>query len=264
VPLQTANTPPGGDGVPPGYPPDYYRSIYAAEEEHWWHHGMRSISAALLGDRMYRPGGSLLDAGCGTGGFLRWLLEQGDFKRACGVDISPAAIELARRRVPQGELHVSPIHELPFETASFDLVVSNDVLQHVAESKVARSLQELRRVIAPDGALLLRTNRARRTRRERHDWRAYDRATLATLLETAGLRCERLTGANMIPSIWELVCGRSPHAPTESRHGVATPPGRLRSVPASALLRTEARYLARPGRRLGYGHTQLALAVPAS
>ena len=45
----------------------------------------------------------MLDAGCGTGGFLRWLLDRGSFAAAAGVDIGSAAIELARRRVPEAD-----------------------------------------------------------------------------------------------------------------------------------------------------------------
>lgn len=252
-----------GPAIPPGYPPDYYESIYAAEESHWWHQGMRRISAVLLDERLHAPGGRVLDAGCGTGGFLRWLREVGGFAKPAGVDISPAALELARVRLPEAELVVSGIDELPFADGIFDLVACNDVLQHVSESDVELSLRELRRVIAPGGALLLRTNGARQTRRERHDWRAYDRATLLALLESAELRCERLTAVNLVPSLWDVARGRLPHAPTETSHGVAAPPGRLKSAVAGALLEIEARYLAIPGARLPYGHTQIAVAVPA-
>jgi ubiquinone/menaquinone biosynthesis C-methylase UbiE len=245
----------------PGVPPDYYDRIFEAEQRHWWYRGMRSISAALLGERL-QAGGRVLDAGCGTGGFLRWVLDEGPFSSAAGVDIGSAAIDLARRRVPEAELRVSALRELPFADGSFDLVVSGDVLQHVPEDEVARSLGEVRRVLAPGGALLLRTNGARRLRRERADWRAYDVATLASALRAAGLSCERLTYANSLLSLWAVATRRTPHAPTDERHGIpleAAP--RLRSAIGLRVLEAEARYLARPGRRLPYGHTLFALAV---
>lgn len=246
----------------PGVPPDYYDSIHAVELEHWWHRGMRRISATLLGEHLTRPGQRLLDAGCGTGGFLRFAIDAGSPARAAGVDVGAAAIELARTRVPEAELHVAPVCDLPFGDDAFDVVVMNDVLQHIHEDDVRRSLLELRRVMAPGAVLLVRTNGARRLRRERDDWRAYDRRALAATLAGAGFACRRLTYVNVLPSLFALAQGRAPHAPSETRHGIATSaPSGLRGVVALRMLEAEDRYLARSQRGLPYGHTQLALAT---
>ncbi len=56
---------------------------------------MREITAALLHERLARGHLSLLDAGCGTGGFLAWAAGTGSFDRLAGVDISAEAVELA-------------------------------------------------------------------------------------------------------------------------------------------------------------------------
>lgn len=246
----------------PGVPPDYYRRIFDAEQGHWWHLGMREISRVLLGKRL-QAGVRVLDAGCGTGGVLRWLIDEGRVGRAVGVDVASAAIDLARERVPEAELHVAPVRALPLEDESFDLVVSNDVLQHVFDHEVVESLRELRRVLAPGGALLLRTNGARKLRRERGDWRAYDRGMLAAVLEQAGFSCERLTYANAFPSAWALLTRRTPHAPTEQSHGIARQvPSGMKHLVGLRLLRAEARFLRRPGRSLPFGHTLFALASP--
>jgi SAM-dependent methyltransferase len=248
----------------PGIPADYYRQIFEVEERHWWYRGMRSISAALLGERLTRPGQRLLDAGCGTGGFLSWASEQTDFAAVAGVDIGSAAIELARTRLPEADLRTSALRSLPFEAASFDLVVTNDVLQHVPEDEVETSLRELRRVLARGGTLLLRTNGARRLRRERDDWRAYDRATLIEALEQAGFTIERVTYANMLLSLYGAACGRSPRAPSEARDGIPRrEPSRPVAIVGGAVLSAEARWLARPGRSLPYGHTLFAVAEAA-
>jgi SAM-dependent methyltransferase len=248
-------------GLAPGVPPDYYETIYAVEIDHWWQRGMRRLSAALLGERLTRPGLALLDVGCGTGGFLRFALHSGSPRRVCGVDVSSAAIELARTRVPQAELHVTPAWETKFEDGAFDLVVMNDVLQHLPEARVHETLTELRRVLTPGGALLVRTGGALRLRRERDDWRAYDRRTLRRTLEHAGFACERVTYVNVVPSLWAAVRGHYPHAPTEEHHGVAEVPGRAQSTVAPWLLEAEARYLGATTLALPYGHTLLALAT---
>lgn len=255
----------GAPVLAPGIPADYYRRIYEAEERHWWYRGMRSITAALLGDRLEASGMRLLDAGCGTGGFLRWALDRGSFAVAAGVDLGAAAIELARERVPEADLRTAPLASLPFEDASFELVVTSDVLQHVPEGDVAASLAELRRVLAPRGTLLLRTNGASRLRRERDDWRAYDRTTLRRALEGAGFACERVTYASMLLSLWGVVRGRAPHAPTEERDGIPrSEPGGLSTAVGGRLLALEAAYLRGPGRTLPYGHTLFAVAAPAT
>jgi SAM-dependent methyltransferase len=220
---------------------------------------MRDITEALLGVRMTR-GGDLLDVGCGTGGFLRWAAGRDSFKRIAGVDISAEAIAFARLRVPTAELQVAPILDLPFETASFDLIVLNDVLQHVPDTDIERALQELRRVLRADGAVLLRTNGARRARSE-GDWRVYDRRALRSALERAGFHCCRLTYANVVGTLWATVRRHTPTAPSRDRHGI--PP--IGSRPANAvmyqLLRAEATYLRRSRLGLPFGHTLFALAT---
>ena len=200
----------------------------------------------------------------GTGGFLRWALDRGSFASAAGVDISSAAIELARGSLPQVDLRTAPLKSLPFEDGSFELVVSNDVLQHVPEQELAESLGELRRVLAADGTLLLRTNGALRAQRERDDWRRYDRKTLSVQLQAAGFACERLTYANTLLSFYGTLRGRSPHAPTEHEAGIPRDePSRFGSLVGRQVLTAEAWWLARLSRSLPYGHTLFALASPS-
>lgn len=262
------STRPGGRGAEiganagrPEFPPDYHHRIHEVEENHGWHRGMREISSALIEDQL-RRGGRLLDVGCGTGGFLRWALERGAFEQAAGVDISAEAIELAKTRVPEAKLRVAPIWDLPFETASVDLIVLNDVLQHVPDTEVAKSLGEVRRLLRDDGELLVRTNGARRARSE-GDWRVYDRATLRSSLGGAGFHCQRLTYANLAGSLLATARGSAPRSPSRDRHGIPS----LGSQRANALiygaLHAEAGYLRRFPFGLPYGHTLFAIATPA-
>jgi SAM-dependent methyltransferase len=241
-------------------PQDYYRRIYDVEERHWWHVGMRRITAALLADVLAWHERPILDAGCGTGGFLRWLCDLGS-ANLVGIDISETAIELAKRRVPEAELRVAPVHELPFADSTFSLAFLNDVLQHVPEEDVAASLAEVRRVLKDEGHLLVRTNGARRSRRERRDWRVYDRESLMRVLAEAGFRCERITHANMALSLAASLHNGTPSAPSEASHGIPKPQRRLRNAIGLRLLKVEAAYLARTRRALPYGHTLFVHAV---
>jgi SAM-dependent methyltransferase len=244
----------------PGIPADYYRRIFDAEEHHWWYVGMRELTWTLLGERAARSGLRLLDAGCGTGGFLRWMLDQGSFGMAAGVDLAASAVTLARERVPEADLQAAPLSALPFDEAAFDLVVSNDVLQHVHEDDVERSVRELHRVLEHDGTLLLRTNGARTIRRERDDWRAYDSQSIVELLSEAGFQVERATYANCTLSVLASLRGRAPHAPSEEGDGIPRkPPGRVSTVVGRRILALERRYVA-TGRALPFGHSLVVVA----
>ncbi len=243
-----------------GVPPDYYRRLDEAERGHWYHQGMERLSAALLGERLR---GSLLDAGCGTGGFLRFARGLGRFDRLAGVDVSAQAIDFARASLPDAELHVGPLTAVPFEDSSFDLVTLNDVLQHIEEADVEASLRELRRVLRPEGAILVRTNGGRTASRPRSDWRLYTRESLVAEFSRAGFRVERATYVNTAVSTLRAVRGLTPKPPSASTSGIPPASGRLGAAIGPRLLELEARYLARPGRSLPYGHTLLAVAVPA-
>jgi SAM-dependent methyltransferase len=246
-----------------GVPLDYYRRLDEAERRHWFHRGMERLSVSLLGDRLSGTGLALLDAGCGTGGFLRFACDLGVFGRLCGVDVSAEAIELARRELPDAELSVGPLTAVPFADVSFDLVTLNDVLQHIEEGDVEASLRELRRVLKPEGALLVRTNGGLRPGRPRSDWRLYSRDSLVAELARGGFRVERVTYVNMAVSTLRAARGLTPRPPSESTSGIPPESGKLAASSGPRLLELEARYLSHPGRTLPYGHTLLAVATPA-
>lgn len=243
--------------------PTYYHRMFRVERDHWWHKGMREISAALLGARLKRPIRRLLDVGCGTGGFLRWVLDLGVCQEVHGIDVTLFALGHARRAVPTASLELARLEQLPFKDASFDLVVVNDVLQHVSREEVRRGLREIRRVLEQDGTLLVRTNGARRGWALHGDvWRVYDRLGLVRMIEEAGFRCERVTYANLVGSLWGVVKRSQPKGPTAEGIGIPEPASPFVNWVGSLLLSLEAWYLARSGRTFPYGHTLFAVATP--
>lgn len=62
----------------------------------------------------------VLDVGCGAGRFCRMAADRG--ARVSGLDATPAFVEIARERVPDGDLRVGEMEELPWADDSFDLV----------------------------------------------------------------------------------------------------------------------------------------------
>jgi SAM-dependent methyltransferase len=126
-----------------------YREHYEVEDRHWWYKGRWAVVEALLSRTTLPRPPRILDAGCGTGGYLRRYSKIGE---ATGVDPSPDAVGFCHER-GLASVQQAGLEELPFEDASFDLITATDVLEHVAAEREA--LRELRRVSAPGGALLL-------------------------------------------------------------------------------------------------------------
>ncbi|MEO3788507.1 class I SAM-dependent methyltransferase [Actinocorallia sp. B10E7] len=103
------------------------------------------------------PGGRVLDVGCGTG-YLTRLLSRlaGPTGAVTGLDLSPSMIDYARKHAPANCSYVvAPGQDMPFEEASFDVVVSSLAVHHIPASERAAALREMHRVLRPGGRLLI-------------------------------------------------------------------------------------------------------------
>ena len=121
-----------------------YQTMYELEDTHWWYVGLRRLLFQMLGrDLTGRGTVRILDAGCGTGGTLRSLQNYGD---VCGVDTSPVALGLSRKRGVRRLVQAS-VTSLPFRDGSFDIVVSNDVVCTLPVGGDSGALREFRRMI---------------------------------------------------------------------------------------------------------------------
>ncbi|MBO0728167.1 MAG: class I SAM-dependent methyltransferase [Acidimicrobiaceae bacterium] len=105
-----------------------------------------------------------LDFGCGVGRLTEALGEH--FERVDGVDISEAMIQQARAASTHSgpcAYHVNVGADLSlFQDATFDLVYSNIVLQHLGRALATRYLREFVRVLRPGGVLNFQLPTSRR------------------------------------------------------------------------------------------------------
>jgi SAM-dependent methyltransferase len=96
-------------------------------------------------------GKRVLDVGCGAGTDLARFGRAGAI--GTGVDISPSAIELARKNVAQqgltADLREADGEHLPFADGTFDLVFAHGVVQYTPDSQ--KLVDECRRVLKPGG-----------------------------------------------------------------------------------------------------------------
>jgi 2-polyprenyl-3-methyl-5-hydroxy-6-metoxy-1,4-benzoquinol methylase len=86
----------------------------------------------------------ILDAGCGEGFVVSYLLQGNDGLTVTGIDSRLQAIEMARQMVQGVLFDVGDLREMPYSDDSFDLVMCLEVLEHLPDPN--RGLRELRRV----------------------------------------------------------------------------------------------------------------------
>ncbi len=126
-----------------------YKRIARRESFYFWHIGRREILHEALSRVLgTRKDLKILDYGCGPGGNILFLK---DFGRVSGADISQTALDFAETRGFEKLIKVSD-HTVPFPDASFDIIASLDVFEHIDVDEAA--MRECFRVLKPGGVLL--------------------------------------------------------------------------------------------------------------
>lgn len=93
----------------------------------------------------------LLDAGCGTGHHIADLRKRG--YEVAGVDASKEMLEHARLNNPDSVILEADVDEIPLPDASFDIIISIEVLRHLPRS--AKAVSEMARLLKPGGFCLV-------------------------------------------------------------------------------------------------------------
>jgi ubiquinone/menaquinone biosynthesis C-methylase UbiE len=96
------------------------------------------------------PKHRILDVGCGTGLASRPLLD--NTFTVVGVDPSERMLAHAKRRYPDAQWVVGTAEKLPFENASFDAVISAQIIQRVDRGA---AIAEMIRVLKPNGLVAI-------------------------------------------------------------------------------------------------------------
>lgn len=124
------------------------RFVPGTPGEIWYEHWHRyHFAVALVAGRR------VLDVACGEG--YGSALLAGSALSVTGVDLAPAAIAHARGSYarPNLEFIEADCTRLPFDDASFDVVVSFETIEHITAQEAF--LDEVKRVLAPEGLVVL-------------------------------------------------------------------------------------------------------------
>jgi ubiquinone/menaquinone biosynthesis C-methylase UbiE len=134
--------------------PDFLEETMAGLERRAALPEQRAMRDAYLSEVAFHDAARVLEVGCGTGPVTRDIAGRAGVGQVVGVDPSPTFIARARE-LAAGSSNVNfqtaDGRSLPFDAASFDVVVFHTTLCHVPEPELC--LREAARVLRPGGTL---------------------------------------------------------------------------------------------------------------
>ncbi|MCD8539899.1 MAG: class I SAM-dependent methyltransferase [Leadbetterella sp.] len=133
-----------------------YQAMFEVEDRMWWYRALHDrvteeIRSASPDYRNLR----VLDAGCGTGGLLTRLRAEG-LSNIEGFDFNEHAVEFSKSRgLPVSQKDIT---DFEYPPASFDVVVSDDVLYQFDDPELLNALRCIHRVLKPGGIFITNNN----------------------------------------------------------------------------------------------------------
>jgi SAM-dependent methyltransferase len=124
------------------------KAITLGHPSYVWRRG-QDRRLALIQQYVDLHGKRMLDIGCGLGMYVEKLRQFSDQVHGCDVD--PEKVFKASTRLPN--IHLAAAEDLPFPDGSFDVILLNEVIEHVDDDRA--TIREAYRCLAPGGQIII-------------------------------------------------------------------------------------------------------------
>ncbi len=118
----------------------------------WWHESTDKFISFL------KPGGRVLDVGCGGAIASRYFIEKGF--SVTGVDFSEKMIEIAKRQTPNGKFLVMDMRDIDSLSERFDGLYVKASILHLAKKEVPGFMLKLKERLNPGGFMYIAVKKA--------------------------------------------------------------------------------------------------------
>lgn len=132
-----------------------YEKIFTLEDSHWWYRSLHELTLNSIQRHFSEKNISILDAGCGTGGFLKKLQDRG-YTNIKGTDFSETALEFSKQKV-NSVLRQSDLRDYFQKNINDknDVIIFNDVLYFFSEEEIKSILQDAEKSLNTNGIIII-------------------------------------------------------------------------------------------------------------
>lgn len=143
-------------------PAEYWDEKYASDLPTKTDGSARSQQFWPLLEKYLQKDGRYLDAGCGIGGWVLFLKDEG--YNVEGIDVTAKTIRAITEYDPDAKVKVASMRQIPYQDNSFDGVLAIGTLEYL-EEQVDTGIQEAHRVLKKDGFFFVEVPAANMLRR---------------------------------------------------------------------------------------------------
>jgi SAM-dependent methyltransferase len=131
-----------------------YVKMAAVEERLWWYKALHSLVYSHISDAFSEKLIKIADAGCGTGGMIKFLTGKG-YQNIDGFDISEEAVGICKdASLPVFHENIVNISN-HYQLQSLDVIISNDTFYFITEAERKQLISDFYKLLRPNGIVLL-------------------------------------------------------------------------------------------------------------
>ena len=135
--------------------PEEYEIMDAAEADHWWYCSLHESCLRALQQWKTTKAIKVLDAGCGTGGLMIYLRDQG-YSNIAGFDLSEIAVEKClRKSLNVWQQDIKSLAECCDLAGGYDVVICNDILCYLTDVELKIFFTNIALLLNEDGTILI-------------------------------------------------------------------------------------------------------------
>ena len=130
-----------------------YIKMDKVENDHWWYKSLRELVLNTIDKEFqHRRGITILDAGCGTGGLMNYLINN-QLTNIEGFDISSTAIDIAKKKYLN--VSIGDLEQYRYNDKKYDVIISNDTMYFFSLDEQKKILDEFYKSLNYNGIVIL-------------------------------------------------------------------------------------------------------------